>query len=93
MLILMVNIMSTIKTTNRTKGGVWRSLTDKPKRHGGTKLAVNGQSEKPGSTKQEINDSDMQKQDILTYCQLAIALSNIINYNISILRADVSASK
>ncbi len=70
------------KDNKSDKREVWTSLTDELKRHGGIKLAVKEQSEKLDRIKEEINDSDKQKQDILTYCHLAIALSNIINYKI-----------
>ncbi len=63
-----------------------KSLTDDLKKYGGIKLAIKEQSEKLDSIKQEINDSDKQKQEILTYCNLAIALAGIINYIISYLK-------
>ncbi len=59
-----------------------KSLTDDLKKHGGLKHAIKEQSERLDMIKQEIKDSDRQKQELLAYCYLAIALINIINYQI-----------
>jgi len=64
-----------------------RSLTDELKRYGGVNLAIRKQSEKQERIRQEINDLNKQKQDVLAYCHLAIALAAFINSKISFLRA------
>lgn len=70
------------KSDNR---GVWGSLTDQMKRHGGIKIAIKKQSEKLERIRQEILESSKQKQEVvLTHCHLTIALSNIIKYKISL---------
>jgi hypothetical protein len=61
-----------------------RFLIDGLKRHGGIKLAIKEQTKKRDRIKEEIRDLNKQKQEVLIYCQIAIALTTgIINYNIS----------
>ncbi len=68
------------------EAGSWKSLTAELKRYGGIKLAIKGQTEKLDRIKVEIRDSDKQRQEVLAYCHLAIALTNTINYKISYLK-------
>ncbi len=68
------------------RSDIGKSLTDDLKKYGGIKLAIKEQSKKLDMMKQEIKDLDKQKQGILAYCHLAIALNGIINYKIAYLK-------
>ncbi len=74
------------KDNKPNEKGFCRSLIDGLKRYGGIKLAIKEHSEKLDAIKQEIQNSNKQKQEVLAYCHLAIALTGIINYKISYLK-------
>ncbi len=74
------------KDNKPNEKGFCRSLIDGLKRYGGIKLEIKEHSEKLDAIKQEINDSNRQKQEVLAYCHLAVALTGIINYKISYLK-------
>ncbi len=86
-----LDVDSGVKDNKQDKGNgpgerlFWRSLTGELKRYGSLKIAIKEQSEKLGKIKQEIGDSDKQRQDLLAYCELAISLTNHINSKISYL--------
>ncbi len=71
------------KDNKPNEKGFCRSLIDGLKRYGGIKNAIKEHSEKLDSIKQEINYSKKQKQEVLSYCQIAVALTGLINYKIS----------
>lgn len=66
--------------------GLGQSLTDELKIYGGIKIAIKEISEELHRMRQEIDESNKQKQEVLAYCQLAIYLTNIINNKVSSLR-------
>lgn len=86
------DVDSGVKDNKQDKGnepeerGFWRSLTGELKRYGGLKLAIKQQSEKLQKIKQEIGDSDRQRQEVLSYCQIAISIINVINSKIYYLK-------
>ncbi len=63
----------------------WRVLEDELIKYGCFELSIKEQSEKLYRIKQEIQESDRQKEGAMAHCQLAISLANIINYKISYL--------
>jgi predicted acetyltransferase len=87
-----IDVGSDAKDSKHDKGnepderGFWRSLTDELKRYGGLKIAIKDQSEKLQKIKQEIGDSDRQRQEVLAYCQIAISITNAINSKIYYLK-------
>ncbi|MBA3978263.1 MAG: hypothetical protein H0X50_08750, partial [Nitrosopumilus sp.] len=74
------------KGTKTDEREIWRLLTDELKRYGGIKIAIRKQTEKLDMIKQEISDSEKQKQEAFAYCKLAICLTNAIDNKISHLR-------